>query len=182
MTVILQFTLISSFVFALQHKAAVNEMAVRTERSAVIAKLISIAGNNIDNNLKGEAAESIRILGIYRAKESIPLLVKHIGFTPLGIVTERPFRLSESLPCVYALSKIGGRECNDAVIGLVAESGTDDNILYARVVLTISLGYDDAVALTQSRAAREKDGVKANRLRSLAKSVEKDSRNTTYDE
>ena len=175
----------NSVLFALavaQNQPSHKELAANAVRSAIIDKLINDVGKSIDNNSKDEAAASIRVLGVYRATESIPLLIKHISFTPLGIVAGRPYRLSESRPCIYALSKIGGRECNDAVLGLVARLGTEDSIFCASTVLTISLGYDDAVTLAWSRASREKDGAIASRLRALAKSMEKNSRDTTYDD
>ena len=159
-----------------------EKTAVEYARSVIVNGLICDVEKHIKNDAKQKAAASILTLGVYRATEAVPLLVKHIDFSPLGIDAGRPYRLSESVPCVYALGKIGGRQCHDAMLDLVAKSGTYDNILSAKIVLTMSLGHDDAVALIQSRAAREKDRVKARHLSALAKSIEMDSPSTSDDD
>ncbi len=52
--------------------------------------------------------------------------------------------------------------------------------MYVGIVLIISLGYDDSVALVNARADREKDEAAAMRLRKVAKWIDDGDRSITY--
>jgi hypothetical protein len=124
---------------------------------------------------------AVRKLAILRTPEAIPFLVEHLDFEPRGPSGfSSPSTLSESLPCVAALGHIGGVACDDAILKRFVASGSNDETEYARIILKMSLGCDDAIALVKGRAEREKDFTAAKRLRALADSIDRHERTTTY--
>ncbi len=125
---------------------------------------------------------AVRKLAILRTPEAIPFLVEHLDFEPKGPSGfSSPNTLSESLPCVAALGHIGGSACHNAVIDRVLASTTNSDIRCGRIVLKMSLGCDDAIALLKARAQREHDAIRAKRLTTLAESLDKYERLTTYE-
>lgn len=126
-------------------------------------------------------AIAIGKLGIMRSTEAIPFLVRNIDFSPtFAMRGKRAYALSEARPCVYSLGLIGGKQCHDAVLSCAASTDKDSTHMYVGIVLIISLGYDDSVALVNARADREKDEAAAMRLRKVAKWIDDGDRSITY--
>lgn len=150
------------------------------QRSATDS-LIATALEALKNKDDQAAAIAINKIAILRSPESIPFLIDHLEFSPAKPpFPGAPGSLSTSLPCVAALGRIGGVACHDAILKRFVASGSNDETDYARIVLKMSLGCDDAIALVKGRAEREKNPTAAKRLRALADSIDQHERTTTY--
>ncbi len=129
------------------------------------------------------ATVAIRKLAGLRAAEAVPLLVKHLNFLP-SFLKERATRFpsfADAQPSVNALGRIGGAACHDAVLRHVGATTDAESVRRVGAVLTISLGCDDALALVNGRADREKDAGVVKRLRALAESIDRNERGKKYD-
>ena len=173
-------TVLMTLASSCQEKIMLRVLALRKTRSAEISLLMLAVKNGIATYSGPDAAAAIRMLGIYRATEAVPLLIEHIDYSTLSFATERPFSCSESQPCAFVLGQIGGKKCHDSLIRLASVSDNDEIRRCVRMVLETSLGYDDAVALLASRIEREKDSKKVDRLLTFKNDFEQRERNTIY--
>ena len=119
-------TVLMTLASSCQEKIMLRVLALQKTRSAEISLLMLAVKNGIATYSGPDAAAAIRMLGIYRATEAVPLLIEHIDYSPLSFATERPFSCSESQPCAFVLGQIGGKECHDSVIRLASVSDNDE--------------------------------------------------------
>ena len=149
-------------------------------RKSEITLLISIAEAGLAASDDKAVVYAVRRLGTMRAAEAAPLLVKHIKYAPRS--NNQPLAgallpLSEAMPCLYALGKIGS-PCYDPLLKWLSDDNdtTNTSISHAATVFNMSLGCDDSVALIRARAAKAGDPNKAARLTALADWIGKPER------
>jgi len=70
-----------------------------------------------------ERVEAIRVLGLYRAKEAIPILIDNITFSPYEFVKDLP-SLDELYPCLPALVTIGS-PTSEALLDRIGEPASE---------------------------------------------------------
>lgn len=151
-------------------RASPPESRHQRERTEQINRLIKVAEAGFGGTPDQSTADAVVQLGVMRATEAVPLLVSNFDFRPAG----SPFQtkissLSESCPCVYALSQIGGVSVDSVIKRLRLDSnGTEGSLLLTSIVLEESLGRDDAVVVLEGRIQKEKDLVTVARLRRVA--------------
>ena len=81
--------------------------------------------------------------------------------------------------CVYALGQIDSLGI-DELLKRIATDDKQELIHYSGIVLKMSLGCDDAIALVRARAMNEKDAAVVKRLLTFADWIDKRVRATSY--
>jgi hypothetical protein len=155
---------------------------IQDARAAEIKQLIAVATPLLARS-EHDAKYPVLALGILRAEEAVPLLVKHLAFTPLAknimLKDKASNHLRDMLPCVYALSKIGHASF-DAVIEKTCKTDDDYHVMCAAIVLRTAVGPDDAVSLLRAREARWKDPGDKKRILQVITAIDKDYRNFIF--
>ncbi len=156
--------------------------AARTSRASEIAKLLGEARSGFAAG--ADISIPVLRLATLRAVEATPFLADHLDYIPPR--EGRPHSgfhdLSHILPCAFALGQIGGRECHDALLTRLAKesAAVPESIQYTAIVMKMSLGCDDAIAVLRGRAAKHADPIVAARLREVADWIDRRERKTTY--
>lgn len=154
----------------------------RKEQSDNVKQLIAQFAMCRSNGDDTGATLAARKLAVLRSIEAVPTLIEHLEFSPkFTRLKTRFYTLSELYPCVYALGKIGGESCHNAILHRIVTTRDADSIKHARKVLKISLGCDGAISLVNGWATREKDAAVIERLQTLAESIEKNERGVNLD-
>ena len=151
------------------------------ERSDAATKLIQVASDGLERGDKNAVRVAVRKLGIMRAVEAVPFLIKNLEFSTVEVgPASRPGSLSRNSPCVFALAQVGS-PCFDPLIKRVAEDGTEGVTRNVAIVLKMTVGCDDSIAIIRSRLASETSATAAKRLVALADRLDQHERNTNYE-
>jgi hypothetical protein len=157
--------------------------SVQAARAAEVERLITAATPLLAKS-DHYAKYPIEALGIMRAEEAIPLLVKHLCYTPPAVKTtpsdEFSGKLSDMLPCVHAISKIG-HVAFDAVVKKACETDDDGHVICAAITLRVSFGADDAITLLQARVVSQcKEDRDKSRINKIILSIDKTYRQVHF--
>lgn len=154
-------------------------------RAAEVSRLIQ-AATPLLTNTDHDAKYPVRTLGILRAEEAVPLLVKHISYMPparkgskITPSKKSSWLLRDMLPCVDALAKIG-HPAFDAVVKKVCETDDTHTVMCVAITLRVGFGADDAITLLRAREAACKVAREKSRIKQVITSIDEGYRQVNF--
>lgn len=160
----------------------VNIASVQAARAADVERLIAAATPLLANS-DHYAKYPVETLGIMRAEEAVPLLVKHLGYMPPSLkitpTDERNGKLSDMHPCVYSLAKIG-HPAFDAVVKKVCETDDTHTVMCVAITLRVGFDADDAITLLRARETACKNGREKARINQVVTEIDKTYRQVNF--
>ncbi len=155
--------------------------AAEQSRATEIARLTQAADTSIGAQHDVAAVVAVRQLGLMRAAEAVPFLVKHINFSPAYVRNsgKRPYPITESLPCVFALGQIG-HPAFDAVVKKACETDDDHTVICAAITLRVGFGADDAITLLRARKVACKTDREKSRIDQLITKIDETYRQVNF--
>jgi hypothetical protein len=141
------------------------------QRLQIASALVRVVESGVNDPRQAfNVVRAMHIMGELRSVETVPFLVKHIGFTYEKVTGGRAW--FSNIPAIPALTAIGLPSL-EPLIKKVAEG--DDEVVRQRAAIVIKqiLGRDMAIFFVRDRREREKDEVKRQRLERLVEQIDK---------